>query len=177
MAELIRIDTDYSNEKEANALLKYIKNKAIICGGQNLQAYLAPQQMKIIRDYYFQNKGVLIYHFILTLDINNEYLPLEKMNELAYLICETFDNLQVFFGIHTGDNGYHIHFAVNPVSIIDGRKFCLTNSNISEVIKRIKVLWKLYSINKLGYTNKPVVHGFQFAEELDNILKYYNMSE
>lgn len=37
MAELIRIDTDYADEKAVNTLLKYIKNKAIIDGGQNLQ--------------------------------------------------------------------------------------------------------------------------------------------
>lgn len=171
MAELIRIDTDYADEKAVNTLLKYIKNKAIIDGGQNLQVDYAAQQMNIIRDYYYQNRGVLIYHFIFTLDNKNEFLPLDKMYELAYMMCQTFINLQVLFGIHIGDGGYHIHFAVNPVSLLDGSKFCLTNSNIWELTQRIKELLKLYSINKLGYINKPVVHGFKFAEELYNGLE------
>lgn len=61
-----------------------------------------------------------------------------------------------------------VDFAVNPVSLIYGSKFCLTNSNIYELTKRIKGILKLYSINKLGYINKPIVHGFQFAEQLYN---------
>lgn len=174
MAEFIRIDTDYTEEKAVNTLLKYIKNKAIIIGGHNVQKDEVAQQMSIIRDYYYQNRGVLIYHFILTFDINREYLPLDKMYELAYQICGMFVDLQVFFGIHIGNNGYHVHFAVNPVSILNGSKFCLTNSTIVDIIQKVKVILNLYTIEKLIYINKPVIRGFQFAEEYDKILKCDN---
>ena len=175
MAGLIRIDTDYTDEKAVNALLKYIKKNAIMIGGQNVQIYKAPQQMKTIRDYYYQNRGILIYQFVLTFDMNREFLPLDKMYELAYMMCGIFMDLQVFFGIHIGDNGYHIHFAVNPVSITDGSKFCLTYSTVDDIIRKAKLLLRQYSVNKLIYINKPLPRGFQFAEEYDKYLRQCNL--
>ena len=175
MAELIRIDKDYTDEKAANALLKYIKSKALFFGGYNLQKYEAAQQMRTIRNYYYQNRDILIYHFVLTFDMNREFLPLDKMYELAYMMCGIFMDLQVFFGIHIGDNGYHIHFAVNPVSITDGSKFCLTYSTIADITQKAQALLRQYSVNKLIYINKPFIHEFQFAEEYDKYLRQCNL--
>lgn len=166
----IRIDTDYPDEKAVNTLLKYIKYKAVFIGGQNLQNYNAAQQMRIIRDYYYQNNGILIYHFLLCYDINCEFLSLFDMYEIAYLICEAFEGLQVFFGVHIGHDGWHTHFAVNPVYITNGKKICLTHANVCDITGRIKKILKQYHINKLTYIDKYVPRDYRLDKAYEDML-------
>ena len=63
-----------------------------------------------------------------------------RIIQLAYAICTYFvDSYQIIFGIHR-DERWHIHFVMNSVSYVDGRRYPGRESDDRRLAEYIHVL-------------------------------------
>ena len=126
MSILKLVTNPYDSEEAAANLVHYIKNKAVYFGGGAVDPNHAAEQMAMVRRVFDQQNGSLMYHFILAFSEaeSKHHCNYAGLREDAYTICDYFSSAyQIIFGIHRNDDRWHIHFAMNRVSFIDGRKY------------------------------------------------------
>jgi len=126
MSILKLVTNPYDSELAAANLVHYVKNKAVYYGGGAVDPNHAAEQMAMVRRVFDQQNGSLMYHFILAFsDVESKHhCNYAGLREDAYTICNYFSSAyQIIFGIHHKDDRWHIHFAMNRVSFIDGRKY------------------------------------------------------
>ena len=126
MAVLKIVTKPYNSLEAAAALINYIYRKAYCIGGLGVDPSYAVEHMEMVRQIFNQPGGRQMYHFIVAFD-HRESMQIRSAESLlytAYEICEHFaDEYQIVFGIHYSDFRWHIHFAMNPVSFVTGRKY------------------------------------------------------
>ena len=126
MSILKLVTKPYDSELAAANLVHYVKNKAVYYGGGAVDPNHAAEQMAMVRRVFDQQNGSLMYHFILAFS-EAESKHISNAAELLFganYICKYFaSDYQIIFGIHRNDDRWHIHFAMNRVSFIDGRKY------------------------------------------------------
>jgi len=126
MSILKLVTNPYDSELAAANLVHYVKNKAVYYGGGAVDPNHAAEQMAMVRRVFDQQNGSLMYHFILAFsDVESKHIStaVELLYD-AYTICDYFSSAyQIIFGIHRNDDRWHIHFAMNRVSFIDGQKY------------------------------------------------------
>jgi len=126
MSILKLVTNPYDSELAAANLVRYVKNKAVYYGGGAVDPNHAAEQMAMVRRVFDQQNGSLMYHFILAFsDVESKHISTAaELLYDAYTICDYFSSAyQIIFGIHHKDDRWHIHFAMNRVSFIDGRKY------------------------------------------------------
>ena len=80
----------------------------------------------MIRTCFDQTTGRQMIHFILAFSAKESQLihAAESLLDTAYEICGHFAaEYQIVFGIHHSDDRWHIHFAMNPVSLVSGLRY------------------------------------------------------
>ena len=126
MAVLKIVTNPYDSPEAAAALINYIYRKSYCIGGLGVDPSYAVEHMEMVRQIFNQTGGRQMYHFIVAFD-HRESMQIRSAESLlytAYEICEHFaDEYQIVFGIHRSDYRWHIHFAMNPVSFMSGRKY------------------------------------------------------
>lgn len=115
-------------EKEIHG---YVFRKALLIGGLSVDPLHAAEQMHLVKRLWFQTEGCQLRHFILSFD-NGECEHINGTWSLqagAYGICEYYaDQYQIVFGIHRNREGrWHIHFVMNTVSFLTGKKYQVKN--------------------------------------------------
>lgn len=79
-------------------------------------------QFQVVKNVWGKNDGVQFIHFIVSFSYEENVEPRQAYIS-AYHISTYFDGLyQVVYGVHQDTENLHIHFLVNSVSYIDGRK-------------------------------------------------------
>lgn len=126
MSVLKIVTSPYDSPEAAAALIDYIYRKASCIGGLAVDPNHAVEQMEMVRQLFNQTTGRQVYHFLVAFDPkeSTQIRSAESLVYTAYEICEHFAaEYQIVFGIHRSDNRWHIHFAMNPVSFVTGRKY------------------------------------------------------
>lgn len=81
------------------------------------------QQMMGVKRYFQKTSGRQAMHYMLSFDINeNAYIGICEAMEIGYRFAEYLQGFQVVFGIHTDTDDLHMHFIINSVSYINGKK-------------------------------------------------------
>ena len=121
----------YSNLSCVENVTKYVlRNKTrpgflmnIYSGGIGVRdLYNAGSEFMYIKKYFGKMYGRHIKHFYITFNENDHMTP-ELAYTLAYHICMYYSNrFQIIFSVHEEKKNLHIHFVVNSVSYIDGKK-------------------------------------------------------
>ena len=91
---------------------------------------------KVQRKYGKANKRrlyQLVVSFPKEIDDAN-YVKLVAEN-IANLL---FDKHQIYYGVHEDTDNLHIHFAINAVSYVDGRKWHQNKKEFEEMKKKIR---------------------------------------
>ena len=92
-------------------------------GGMNVfDLSKAGEEFMQVKRYYGKMFGRHIKHFYITFDKDEPVMP-----ELAYILAYHISmfyrsRFQVVFSVHEETDNLHIHFAINTVSFIDGKK-------------------------------------------------------
>ena len=126
MSILKIVTNPYDSPEAAANLIHYMYRKSKYNGGLSIDPKYAIEQMDMLRQCFDQTTGRLIYHFILAFSpVESSRIPsMQGIIYTAYEICEYFaSEYQIVFSIHYKDYRWHIHFALNPVSFVTGKKY------------------------------------------------------
>jgi hypothetical protein len=140
METLVKMIPKYCpKDNDICRLLKYTvakgrnegKEKTLFCNGKGVSkdSDKAIKQMIQVQKYYKKDNHRRMYHIVVSFpsDMTSE----ERIKHWAESIAEMFfERYQVYYGIHTSTDNLHIHFAVNAVSYVDGKKWHLSKKEM-----------------------------------------------
>ena len=122
----------YSKDNDIRNLMAYIagegrekdKQKVVYISAAGLKRKYEKAGVQIIKTQkaFGKNQGRRVYHMIVSFPEEVKDLQYVKHSAKA-VAAEIFKRHQVFYGIHASTENLHIHFAINAVSYIDGRKW------------------------------------------------------
>ena len=148
MANLIISKNKYNTNTALENIINYVlnENKSFgVIGGQGVLLNNPNQYMKIVKEYYCHN-GKQAQHFWLTFDYN-EYITTSDVYKIGYAVCNLFPEHQMVFALHQNTDHLHIHWAMNPVSIVTGRKINFGFRESFELRKRLGEILAGYNCN------------------------------
>lgn len=170
MAQFIIFGGDYYTTNALHNVLNYVcdKNKtSSFIGAQNMIDNNSFEQAMIVNRYFYNNTKKAVIHFAVAF-APDEYISPQDAVNAGYMICALLPEYQIKFGVHQDTYNLHIHFAINPVSLVDGHKFYFDNSNLFEFIKGLRAVFKPYGF-RIEYKYK-LANNFSFSEQLECIV-------
>lgn len=91
-------------------------------GGRGIIVSNAYETMVYVQRLWAKDWGRLAYHMILSFDDLEALVPWDAMNIAFQVSSLFFPRYQILYGVHVTQEHLHIHFVINPVSLIDGKK-------------------------------------------------------
>ena len=81
-------------------------------------------EFMMVKRYFGKLFGRQIKHFVVSFDNDDRsWITPRLAYEIGVKICQYyFGSNQIVFSVHTNEDNLHIHFCVNTVSFVDGRK-------------------------------------------------------
>ena len=144
--------SQYCNDDAVKRLIYYIlcENKMPnhICGaiGASIESReLAIKQFLAVKKVYRNTKGKQVFHFWVSFD-NAEKYSNKVYRHIGYEITKFFNGqYQIVFALHENTENPHIHFVVNTVNFMTGKK----------------LRWKRGDRKRLeNFVNKTLLHLF-----------------
>lgn len=135
-------DEYYETENDMKRLLQYIaaegsnKKEEILLKsrgkGVSSKPVKAARQMQAVQKIYGKASKRRMYHLVVSYpeDMKKKAVILHAAEEIADML---FENYQVFYGIHTSTENWHIHFAINAVSYQTGKKWHQNKEELAEM--------------------------------------------
>lgn len=136
----------YGTEHDMVNLLQYIAaegsnwKKEIILksGGKGVSSkpVKAARQMRAVQRIYGKESKRRMYHLVVSYPegMKEKAAILHAAEKIADML---FENCQVFYGIHTSTENWHIHYAINAVSYTTGRKWHQSKNEFREMKEKI----------------------------------------
>ena len=120
-------DGKYFDDRALNNVINYvldpIKAKSRMIGAYGVQVEFAAQQMELVSRAYNNYDKLRLRHFIISFADNDCILSCDAIY-IAQRAAEFYANrYQIIFGIHEDADHLHVHFVMNQVSYLDGRKY------------------------------------------------------
>lgn len=147
MANLIIVKNDYTNPDALKRVVRYVLNESKtnhITGGQGVLLDTPYSCMEKVKEYYYKTNGKLAQHFILSF-ADYEYISIDEALCIGYEVCALFPGYQMVFGFHTNTAHRHIHWGMNPVNVLTGKKFNFGYAESSELETKINSILKPYN--------------------------------
>ena len=166
MAQFIVFGGEYYTTEALHNVLNYVcdKDKANgFIGAQNMIDNNSFEQAMIVSRYFYNNTKKAVIHFAVAF-APDEYISPQDAVNVGYMICGLLPEYQIRFGVHQDTDNLHIHFALNPVSLIDGHKFYFDNRNLITFMNGLRTIFKPYGFN-VEYKYKSA-NEFIFSERL-----------
>lgn len=139
MSVLKIVTEQYVNPDALEKVIDYVFRNAKLIGGLQVDPYHAAEQMHLCKELWFQNNGKQLRHFVVCFnESESKHIYSEVSLEYgAYRACEFYsDEYQIIFGIHRNNhtnNNWHIHFVVNNVSFLTGKRLRENNRHDLEL--------------------------------------------
>lgn len=103
-------------DKKTKRLLPFV-------GSPNVELDKAFDQMMLVKEYYNKTGGRMIRHFWVSFPKQFCYTFVDCYY-IGWRISEYYSShYQIIFGVHEDTENIHIHFAMNTVRFIDGKKY------------------------------------------------------
>lgn len=120
-------------------VLKTEKTEEKLIYGQNLEPERAYQMMMETKDLFNKRKGMDYFHFVLSYPPNEKITPEQALEQAKELLERTkkFRGYETLVAVHRDKKHIHVHFIVNSVNFVDGRKFHLSRKEL-EVLKQLQ---------------------------------------
>lgn len=124
----------YPKDRDIQKLLAYIagkgnnegKEEVIRMRGRGISSNCqrAAKQIIKMQKAYKKNKARRCYHLIVSFpeSMDNRNVVILAAHAIADMIWDEM-HFQLFYGIHTSTDNLHIHFGINAVSYLSGRKW------------------------------------------------------
>lgn len=99
--------------------------------GINKEHNAAAEQFIKTQRAFGKTDGRRAYHLFVSFEesINEPDVVVQAAKAVG---AEIFQRYQVFYGIHTSTDNLHIHFAINAVSYVDGKKWHTSRPEFQE---------------------------------------------
>lgn len=120
-------------------ILKTEKTEEKLIYGQNLEPERAYQMMMETKDLFNKRKGMDYFHFVLSYPPNEKITPEQALEQAKELLERTkkFRGYETLVAVHRDKKHIHVHFIVNSVNFVDGRKFHLSRKEL-EALKQLQ---------------------------------------
>ena len=120
-------DGKYFDDLALKDVINYVlnpqKTKSHLVGAYGVQIEFAAQQMEFVSRAYNNYDKLRLRHFIISFADSDCILPCDAIY-IAQRAAEFYANrYQIIFGIHEDADHLHVHFVMNQVSYLDGRKY------------------------------------------------------
>lgn len=133
MAIIKIIGNAYADQKAVYDLLHYALTDKENGGGVryygaigvNLNGDLSfmAEQFRMVKRAFGKMNGRQVRHIIVSFDPDDQIGPY-CASMIAFKIAQYYgEEFQVVYGVHEDTNDLHVHFIINTVSYIDGKKF------------------------------------------------------
>ena len=149
MANIIINNDPYINTDALENVVHYViresKTRGVI-GGQGVLLDNPVWYMNLVKNHFCQNDGKQVQHLILSFDSYENYITLIEAYQIGYAVCELFPEYQLVFGFHQDSEHKHIHWAINPVNMLNGKKLIFGFKESFELRVKIAEVLKNYDI-------------------------------
>ena len=134
---VLKILNDYYNTDAPEKIVDYIIRKAVFKDSFALDLNHAAEQIHAVKNFWCETHGRQMVQFILAFDDHESVsMSNDEIIQIAESFCGLFyDRFQIVYGVHFDTNNPHIHFAMNNVSYIDGKRY-LSNRYDNFVLTR-----------------------------------------
>ena len=118
------------------------KTPSKLVGGFGVDVMCAVEQMELLALAYRKDSGVRLRHFVLSFQAK-ERIDKQRAFFLAQNIAMFYGGMyQIIFAVHEDTARPHIHFVMNTVSYIDGRKYAGDKSDYFSFQQHVRnLLW------------------------------------
>ena len=164
MAKIIIKDNAYDTNEAIANVFNYVSNSAKsngLIGAQNMLVNNSLEQIEAVNRYFYNNTKKKVIHFIIAFAPDDCIEPMAAYYA-GYEICELLPAYQIKFCVHQNTNDLHMHFAMNPVSLIDGHKFYFNDRNRYSLLDGIRKILDYHGI-KISYAT-DTSNDFTFSE-------------
>lgn len=140
-----------AKENTIEYILDFNKAKHGFVGGVGVSETCPAQSMMLVSEHFNKTDGVQLRHYVVSFDKSELKNP-KIANDIACKISAYIGQLyQVVFAVHENKENLHIHFVVNTVSYIDGRRYGGTHQEFNEMMNYISIILRNYRIYKFMY--------------------------
>ena len=113
------------------------------CGVDYRDYQKAAEQFRITKNIFHKTDRRQVMHMIVSFDsLCKKKLTIEDLQELAFKIGQILSKgaFQIVWACHTDSDNLHIHYIINSVSYVTGRKYRLEPGEIYHIRYTIEVL-------------------------------------
>ena len=142
------VQDGYANDDALRHVVDYVRKTNKTLGDVGAQGTMLENPsiyMEKIKWDYYQIDGKNVQHFILAFSSADDISSLDPI-ELGYEVCALYPEYQFVFGVHHDTCLLHIHWAMNPVNMLTGKKFNFTHGETFNLRKEIAKLLEPYDI-------------------------------
>ncbi len=146
MAILIIPKNPYDSDTALENVITYISDPAKTCGfvgAWNMLTEDCCKQTMAVNRYFDDRTSKNVIHFILSFS-QDEYISFIDALYSAYDICKLLPEYQIAFGVHINTDNLHIHFAMNPISLIDGHKYYFSYPRLYSFLAGVRTIFESY---------------------------------
>lgn len=116
-------------------------------GGFGIGAFDIAEQMDGLAKAYGKAEGIRLRHMVLAFEPEEKITP-EYAFQIAYQVAWYYGReYQIMFAVHQDRPHLHIHFVMNMVSFIDGRKYGGKKADYYAFIRHIYITLETYGIS------------------------------
>jgi len=148
MPNLINVDSFYGNDTAVEVVIGYVTRSGYVAGYGITSLAYAADQMKMVKRAYGKTDKRLMRHFIIsfTQQESQMFLPHELLQIGAAIAYPIGLRHQIVFGVHNDTKCLHLHFGMNTVSYVDGRKISHDHSFLAEVKEYANDVLAIYGL-------------------------------
>jgi len=118
-----------------------------LIGGFGVDPYLAIDQFTRTAQIYGKTKGIHLRHTILSFAPEECVTPAQA-KQIAYEIAAFYaSRYQIIFVVHTDSENLNVHFVMNTVSYVDGRKYEGKKKDYYDFESHAKAICRNYGIS------------------------------
>jgi hypothetical protein len=141
--------------KSIEYILEPSKSAPHLQSGAGCSPETACKDMICVKTLLHKLGGKQFYHIVLSFDIGADEITVVRVaKEIAY---DLFYGFQTVWAVHTNTNNLHIHFVINSVSLINGKKY---QSNIKTLyfdISKINCILLRYDLPRINSRDSGII--------------------
>ena len=116
------VNQGYPTPEDLDRVLEYLGRGGYLFG-VGVCADVAFQQMMLVKELWHKTEGRQCRHIIVSFS-NYEDLTIDEAVSYGYQIAAYYGcQFQTIFALHLNTDHMHLHFVINSVSYIDGKKY------------------------------------------------------
>lgn len=146
--KIISVPQKYADSLAYRQLLDYImradKTPNSYIDGFAVHPQYAAEEMQTVSAVYGQNRGVRLRHWIISFE-RNELPDAWHANQFAQMACRFYaDTYQIVYSVHEDAAHLHIHFVMNMISYLDGKRYAGKKKDFYDYLNDLKGIAALF---------------------------------